>query len=127
MAGTAWVALGGFSGRGRFSRWATGFRLAVFKVSCIPATASQLKVWRRHLLAKRLLRTLWAHLNRGRRHLAHQLLLVTTRGTLKIVDRHLLTQPEGQLAGKISPSANYTLIRVTNHQKHRDVFELKRL
>lgn len=108
MAGTAWIALGGFSGRGRFSRWATGFGLAVFKVSRIPATASQLKVWRGHLLAKRLLGTLGASLNSGRGHLTHQLLLVTTRGTLKIVDRHLLTQPEGQLAGKISPSPNYT-------------------
>lgn len=127
MAGTTGIALGRFTGTGRLGRFTASGRLIIFEIGGIPAATAQLKIGRRHLLAKRLLVALGASLNRGRRDLTHQFLLVTTRCTLEIVDRHLLIQPEEQLAEKVFSKRKLYLIRVTNHKNGCDVFELKRL
>jgi hypothetical protein len=97
VAGTAGIALGRVARAGRLC-WLAICRLVIFEISGIPAATTQLKIGRRNLFAKGLLLAFRASLNRRSRYLAHQLLLVTTRCTLEIIDRHLLTQPEELLA-----------------------------
>lgn len=107
MAGTTGIALGGVARAGRLC-WLVTCRLVIFEIGGIPAATAQLKTGSRNLFAKGLLLAFRASLNRRRRYLAHQFLLVTTRCTLEIVDRHLLTQPEEQLAENFLVKANYT-------------------
>lgn len=107
MAGTAGIALGRLTRTGRFC-WLATCSLIVFEIGGIPAATGQLEIGGGDLFAKGLLLAFGTSLHRRRRYLAHQLLLVTTRCTLEIVDRHLLTQPEEQLAEKFLVKANYT-------------------
>lgn len=100
MTGASGCALGAICRirTGGFSGLATTGIVIVFEIRRVPATAGQLEIWRRHLFGKGLLLALRARLHIRGGHFAHQLLLITTFATLKIVDRHISMRPRGQLA-----------------------------